>query len=216
MSKIYALILVLFGLSTMMLQPGCDHLGDDDDASGDDDDASDDDDAASDDDDAAGDDDDAAGDDDDSATGDDDDSADDDDTVSTDDDDVAGDDDDSASDPDALELSACGSTPPPADPFDIDSLAMSGDTLEITVGYSGGCAKHVFEACWNEMFLTSLPKQVVVVLSHDANGDQCEAYIMRPLTIDLTDIRTMWEMGSTAPGQIVVNVGSQSVIWDVI
>ena len=50
---------------------------------------------------------------------------------------------------------------------------IDGDTLQLTVSYSGGCEEHEFKlVAWN-YFLESNPVQAHVLLAHNANGDLC-------------------------------------------
>jgi hypothetical protein len=192
-------------LSAALFFYGCGPAADDDDASNDDDAADDDD--SSDDDDSA--------DDDDSSDDDDDSGVDDDDSAPSDDDDASSDDDDSASSA-AISLDLCELDPPAQDAFDLGSTSITGDVLSAEVSYSGGCEVHEFSACWNGMFRTSLPMQVTVAIGHNANGDTCEAYLTETLVIDLTDIRTNWEQGNSAPGTIMLHVGDQVIPWSIL
>ena len=193
---------ILLASAAVFFLPACEQSTDpaDDDDSAAADTGSDDGLATGDDDDLTGDDDDSSGDRTDSTTNDDDDSSD--------------DDEDSKSE--ALNLANCQQSPPAGDPFDLGSVSLVGDRLDFSVGYSGGCTKHLFTACWHEMFRTSLPKQVTVSLGHDAKGDICEAYISESYSLDLTPIRSLWEMGNSPPGTIIVRVGDQTLQWSVL
>jgi hypothetical protein len=77
------------------------------------------------------------------------------------------------------------------DPIDIRAATISGDTLNIDIGHSGGCAEHAY-ALWTTRASTrSLPPQHSVRLTHQANGDMCEAYLQRTLSFSLLPLRRM-------------------------
>lgn len=70
----------------------------------------------------------------------------------------------------------------------IEAAGLHGDKLIIDVGYGGGCRQHTFQLNWNGKFLKSNPAQVVLELSHNANGDTCRAIIHERLQFDLSVI----------------------------
>jgi len=78
----------------------------------------------------------------------------------------------------------------PKDPFILDSLAINGDCLDLTVHYGGGCEIHEFQ-------LTELPAYgassygmlPVLLLSHDANNDMCEAWIQDYTSFNLSELQ---------------------------
>ena len=77
------------------------------------------------------------------------------------------------------------------DPIDIFDAWIEGDTLKVDIGHSGGCAEHGY-ALWTTRASTrSLPPQHSVLLTHDANGDMCEAYLRRTLDFSLNPIRRL-------------------------
>lgn len=98
---------------------------------------------------------------------------------------------------------------PPAnwDPFHISEWTIVGDTLELTVNYGGGCKAHEFALYWDGSFLESAPPQVRLTLSHNANGDLCEALPSETLRFDLRSLSSSW------PSEIVVRVvGSDTMV----
>ena len=99
----------------------------------------------------------------------------------------------------------------PSDPMTIGDLTIEGDTLKISVSFSGGCEDHQFAVCWNGQFATSDPPQVSLEPHHNANGDNCEAAINRDVLVDLTPLREAYDPGP--PGTISISVagGSSSV-----
>lgn len=77
----------------------------------------------------------------------------------------------------------------PDDSFEIVNAEIEGRCLVIKVAYSGGCEVHdfrlvkLFEECGTP---TVPPAQLI--LSHNANGDQCEAYLRPELKFDLSGL----------------------------
>lgn len=72
--------------------------------------------------------------------------------------------------------------PPVGDMFSIDTAYIHGDTLIMSIGYSGGCEEHEFAM----YVLTENPD---LMLYHNANDDACEAYLTSRLYINLTTLR---------------------------
>ena len=176
-----------------------------------------DDDDSGDDDDATGDDDDATGDDDDTTSPDDDDttSPDDDDTTSSDDDDDddatsdPGDDDDDVTPMPITPVIVCDSTAPAS--FVISGWSVSGDFLDATFEYSGGCEIHDFQLCWDGTFMESWPVQAALIAQDYGPADPCLAYITEIRTFDLAPLSDAWIQGYGAPpGEIIVNLASAS------
>lgn len=129
-------------------------------------------------------------------------------------------------------LLACNANEVPGEGFQIcddsmnlpnDSYAFTGaeyvgdDTLEIDVGYSGGCETHQWTLCWDGSFMESEPVQANLSLHHNANGDMCEAYIEETLEIDISALRQSYEEGyQTDSGTIIVQLSdhNESVTYE--
>ncbi len=79
------------------------------------------------------------------------------------------------------------------DPFALNSAAVSGNILALSVSYGGGCRSHLFLLTAAESFQESSPVQLPMVLTHDANDDPCEAYPTEQLRFDLTPIRERYQ-----------------------
>jgi hypothetical protein len=76
----------------------------------------------------------------------------------------------------------------PADPATIENLNLQDNILTIEVSFSGGCAQHAFEVYAATAFLESIPPQAILLLTHDAQGDTCEALMRETLDFDLTPL----------------------------
>ena len=75
------------------------------------------------------------------------------------------------------------------DDFVLNSATIAGDTLTISVSYSGGCRTHMFTLVIAASFVESSPVRLPAVLRHDANGDMCEAFPTASYAFDLALVR---------------------------
>ena len=80
-----------------------------------------------------------------------------------------------------------------SDPFALNTAAVTGNILTVSVSYSGGCRNHEFVLTAADSFLESSPVQLPMVLTHEDNDDPCEAYPTRQLRFDLTPIRERYQ-----------------------
>ena len=89
-----------------------------------------------------------------------------------------------------------------------DAPVIENDTLTLTVSYSGGCETHDFTLVTNGRFVGSGPVQLVVALTHDDNGDTCEAYPTDQYVFDLTCIKTRYyqEANETDEGSTTITL----------
>ena len=76
---------------------------------------------------------------------------------------------------------------------DGEAPVIEDDTLTLTVSYGGGCETHDFTLVASGVFMESYPVQLGVSLTHDANGDMCEAYLTAEYEFDLTPIKTLYQ-----------------------
>jgi hypothetical protein len=78
------------------------------------------------------------------------------------------------------------------DPFILNGASMEGDELTIDVGYSGGCRDHGFKLYMQPVFAESNPVRANLYLSHNGNGDACEALISESLAFDVRKIAELY------------------------
>jgi hypothetical protein len=73
------------------------------------------------------------------------------------------------------------------DSFSINKMRVdeSEDIVTFEVSYGGGCGEHQFQLYSTEGVLYSNPPGCLVYLSHDANGDYCEALITETISFSL-------------------------------
>ncbi|MDX1494421.1 MAG: hypothetical protein R3253_10205 [Longimicrobiales bacterium] len=91
----------------------------------------------------------------------------------------------------------------PSDPLTLEEAAISGDVLEAAVHYGGGCRLHEIDLVAFHGWLESAPVQVDVLLSHEDNGDMCDALIMETRRFDLRPLAEAYRdaYGGGAPGE---------------
>ena len=99
-----------------------------------------------------------------------------------------------------------------SDPYQLhidgdNAPVIENGTLILTISYSGGCASHDFTLVTNGNFMESDPVQLVVALTHDDNGDTCEAYPTERYSFDLEPIKTRYqEAYGTDEGSITLRL----------
>lgn len=79
------------------------------------------------------------------------------------------------------------------DNYQLDSATITVDTLTLTLSYGGGCETHQFTLVASNVFMESEPVQLAVSLSHNANNDSCERWVMETYHFDLTPIKIMYQ-----------------------
>ena len=70
--------------------------------------------------------------------------------------------------------------------FTINQIFINANLLTLNVSYGGGCKEHSFKLYATHGIYFSNPPQANVYLSHNANGDFCEAYITKNIKFDLS------------------------------
>ena len=78
------------------------------------------------------------------------------------------------------------------DDYVLNSATIAGDTLTVSVSYSGGCRAHVFTLVIAASFVDSSPVRLPAELRHDANGDTCEAFPTESYAFDLALVRARY------------------------
>ena len=95
-----------------------------------------------------------------------------------------------------LFVGGCLSCSPPAavqatseaavsDPFELLDARVEGDALVVRVEYSGG-GQHDFALVSSGAPTKSIPRQVLLEIRHDSQGDLAKAMIIEERTFDLT------------------------------
>lgn len=97
----------------------------------------------------------------------------------------------------------------------IQALSVDGDSLEIDLGYSGGCETHLFEICWPDgTFAYTDPPSVTLALWHGGVEDLCDLYLEETQRFDLGPLKQAWqdESGSES-GSLLIQLDGQSVLY---
>ncbi len=93
------------------------------------------------------------------------------------------------------------------DDYELNAAAVRGDTLAVTLSYSGGCRVHQFTLVAAEAFMESDPVKLDVAIAHDADGDPCEAYPTEDYYFILDPIKARYKASYGAgPGTIVLRL----------
>ena len=93
------------------------------------------------------------------------------------------------------------------DSYNINNVTLEADILTIAVSYGGGCADHYFSLIGSTTFMESFPVQMNILLSHNANGDNCEAFFMKDLVFDLSPIKNLFQQSySETSGTVILNL----------
>ncbi|MHA1968623.1 MAG: hypothetical protein ACW964_12560 [Candidatus Hodarchaeales archaeon] len=93
------------------------------------------------------------------------------------------------------------------DPYNIYNVILEADLLTIAVRYGGGCADHDFSLIGSTSFMESSPVQLNILLSHNANGDNCEALLMKELVYDISPIKNLYQLSySETSGTVILNL----------
>lgn len=75
------------------------------------------------------------------------------------------------------------------DLLNVNSVTLISDELKFNVSYSGGCKEHNIELYAFKEIQKSNPAQVTLMLSHNANGDMCEAYLTKTVSFNLSNLK---------------------------
>ena len=75
------------------------------------------------------------------------------------------------------------------DPIYVHEAFIDGNCLQIKVSYSGGCKEHIIDLVRIQLSPTNTSAIPLFEISHNANGDMCEAYFTKELRFDLTPLK---------------------------
>ena len=81
----------------------------------------------------------------------------------------------------------------PRDDVMINDVSIVNNKLVLNVSYSGGCKEHLFKLIASDSWLESYPVQTPILLSHDANNDNCEAFITETLSFNLLPLKERYQ-----------------------
>jgi hypothetical protein len=96
-------------------------------------------------------------------------------------------------------------TPSYNDPVAAMEGMPEGDCIQLKLSYSGGCKEHDFDLYWDGSWEKTKPPVAHLHLSHNANGDACEAIKSAKLGYNLKPLR------DPNGGQVIVDIHAQGV-----
>ena len=115
----------------------------------------------------------------------------------------------------------CGSTPDylsdcsadEGDPLDIlEGASLEGETLTVSVTYSGGCEAHDYVLCLPAGgFSEGIPVGARLDIWHDAAGDYCEAVETETLTFDISSLVDDYIDQYGPEGTLRISIGSDQL-----
>jgi hypothetical protein len=73
-----------------------------------------------------------------------------------------------------------------SDPITVDDSSIDGDTLTLSLAYSGGCARHDLALCYVAAGTDIYPPTVSLQLLHDAHEDPCEGTVVAAASFDVS------------------------------
>ena len=96
----------------------------------------------------------------------------------------------------------------PADAYVVNtSPTLANDVLTLNVSYSGGCKDHDFTLVLSEAFQESHPVKVQAVLAHNANGDNCVAWVTETYHFNVSALKERYRKAyRTETGTIVLGI----------
>ncbi|MCH2225227.1 MAG: hypothetical protein MK066_10710 [Crocinitomicaceae bacterium] len=83
-----------------------------------------------------------------------------------------------------------------SDATSISSASIEGNILTLSLSYSGGCEKHVFDLLGSFSVMKSLPAKRSIKLIHNANGDKCRKLVEETIKFDISDLAVAKQSGS--------------------
>jgi hypothetical protein len=97
----------------------------------------------------------------------------------------------------AIKITAeIGATKEESAPIEITGCKIDGNTMYLSVSYSGGCQEHSFRVIGSPNISKSLPPIRAIQLFHSNNGDSCRELISKVIEVDLRPIAYKQEVGS--------------------
>ena len=81
-------------------------------------------------------------------------------------------------------------------PVKIESASIEGNTLTLTISYSGGCVDNTFEFQGSTSISKSLPAIRPCLLLRKGSVDNCKALIKRELKFDISELAYKKEAGN--------------------
>ena len=91
-----------------------------------------------------------------------------------------------------------------ADAYELESAAVTGDTLVVTLSYGGGCRTHRLTLVAAEGFMESDPVRLQVAIAHDADGDPCQRWVTEDYHFLLDPIKARYKAAYGSGAGVIV------------
>ncbi len=93
------------------------------------------------------------------------------------------------------------------DSFTLEDIEIAGDTIALSITYSGGCNEHNFSLYMSlAAFFESYPVQANLYLRHNGNDDACDALISEEVSFNLRLIAEFYKTLYGEYDEIIINV----------
>ncbi|HPE74863.1 MAG TPA: NigD-like N-terminal domain-containing protein [Draconibacterium sp.] len=88
-----------------------------------------------------------------------------------------------------IDWNSSGSGSLPGDPISVHEAFIDGNCIQIKISYGGGCKEHTINLARIQPSETDTSSIPTFEISHNANGDMCEAYFTKELRFDLKPLK---------------------------
>jgi hypothetical protein len=92
------------------------------------------------------------------------------------------------------------------DAAEITEVGFDPGAIRLTVRHSGGCKRHYFKLYGSSSFAKSDPPQAEIYLSHNGNGDMCEAIVGGALVFDLGPLEEAYIQAFGSGGAVLLRI----------
>ncbi len=88
----------------------------------------------------------------------------------------------------------------------ITQVSLVHDILTLTIKSGGGCARHEYTLYGDIRFIQSRPVQANIYLSHNSNGDRCDAIITNVVSFDLYALKRAYLAQFSDHGPLLLRI----------
>jgi hypothetical protein len=90
----------------------------------------------------------------------------------------------------------------------INSVKINENSLIADISFSGGCRKHEFILVISKYFIKTNPPQIELFISHNNNGDSCEAFLNEEIVFSLVPLKDLYRNEYGDKGEIILIVSN--------
>lgn len=92
------------------------------------------------------------------------------------------------------------------DALTLHDVSINKDRIFLSLGYAGGCAEHNIDLFALKSIEKSKPAKVELYLSHNANNDNCEAYITSDFVFSLVELKNYLITTHSINDKVLLNI----------